>query len=110
MSKFWKFVGITILLVGLLVAPAGCGSSGGDVTGTWKDASSGDVYDFRPDGTLMIRMVGFGKIPATYLTDGGTLTFDIEGFSAKSVASYEVEGDVMTISSKGRQPILLQRQ
>lgn len=109
-SRFLKCVGIVILLVGIMAASAGCGGSGGEVAGLWKETSSGDVYEFRPDGTLTISMPGLGKIPAKYLTNGGTLTLDIEGFNDRSVASYRVDGDVMKISSKGEQPILLERQ
>lgn len=109
-SRLLKTVVVAVLLAGILAASAGCGGAGGDVTGTWRDRSSGDVYDFRADGTLTISISGLGSIPATYVTDGGTLTLDIEGFSEESVASYGVQGDIMTISPEGEDPITLERE
>lgn len=109
-SKWFKAVAIAVLLVGIVLAFSACGGGGDDVVGKWKDAATGDIYDFQSGGKMTLTNSLVGEVACTYEVKDGTLSITMTDYNQTVSAPYTIEGSTMTISPAGEDVVTLERQ
>jgi hypothetical protein len=112
MKQPWKVLSLVIcLLVVLALILAGCGNGGGDdaLLGVWADSSGPMEYEFKSDGTLVLRYLGEEE-ETTYTVEEGTL-FAVDPDTGESEEiEYVVEGDTLILGSDGEYGTLARKE
>jgi hypothetical protein len=81
---------------------AGCGDGGGDdaLLGVWADPSGPMEYEFKSDGTLVLRYLGEEE-ETTYTVEDGTLVAIDPDTGDSEIIDYVVEGDTLILGADG---------
>jgi len=112
MQKLWKLLALMIcLIVVLTLALGGCGGGGDDeaLLGVWADPSGPMEYEFRSDGTLVLRYLDEEQ-ETTYTAEEGTLfAVDPDTGEAEEI-EYVIEGDSLTLGAEGEYGTLARKQ
>ena len=101
----------TCLLFVLSFAFAGCGNGEGDdaLVGVWTDPDGVVEFEFKSDGTLLVRMMGQEEQTTYTVEDGKLSATDLETGEISEV-DYTIEGDNLILGVDGEEGTLVRKE
>jgi Family of unknown function (DUF5640) len=112
MKKPWVVLTVAVcLLVLVSLAAVGCGNGGGDdaLLGVWADPSGPMEYEFKSDGTLVLRYLGEEQ-ETTYTAEEGTLIAVDPDTGESEEIEYTVSGATLVLGADGEYGTLARKE
>jgi hypothetical protein len=112
MKRPFRFLVLAIcILFAMPLTLAACGDGQGDdaLVGVWADPQGVIEYEFKSDGTLVLRLMG-DEAQTTYTAKDGKLSAANPDTGEMSAVDYTIEGDNLILGVDGEEGTLIRQE